>query len=170
MFLGLSVPLSLVFIAGINVPLIYSGTDLDNLLTFLNLGVTGLSLTWIFTALAFYFSTKFEDKIKGLGIAVLLWLFFIILYDGIVIIILFLFSDYPIDNFAVFLNLLNPVSLGRIYILLQLDISALMGYTGAVFSRFFGSQVGILISILAMIFWIIIPLIFGQRKFLKKDF
>lgn len=170
MFIGLSVPLSLVFLAGINIPLLYMETDLENLFTFFNLGITGLALTWIFTALAFYFSTKFEDKIKGLGLAVLLWLFFIILYDGIILIVLFLFSDYPLDKFAVFLNLINPVNLGRIFILLQLDISALMGYTGAVFSRFFGSQTGILLAIFTMIIWIIIPLIFGNRKFLQKDF
>ena len=35
--------------------------------------------------------------------------------------------------------MLNPVDLGRVLLLLQFDSAALMGYTGAVFERFFGS-------------------------------
>ncbi len=37
------------------------------------------------------------------------------------------------------LSALNPIDLSRILILLQLDVSAMMGYTGAVFKDFFGT-------------------------------
>jgi len=170
MFLGLSVPLGIVFLIGIYLPLLYMTIDVQSISAYLNLGITGLVLTLIFTALAFYFSTKFEDKIKGLGFAVILWLFFIVIYDGILLIILFLFADYPLDNISIILSLINPVNLGRIFLLLQLDVSALMGYTGAVFARFFGGSTGIIISLFTMMLWIFIPIVLGQRKFLKKDF
>ena len=170
MYLGLSLPLCVAFIVGINLPILYIGLDSQSQGAFFNLTVTGTALTFIFTALAFYISTKFEDKIKGLGIAVLTWLFFIVIYDGIVMLLLFLFADYPLDNISIAFSLLNPIDLGRIFLLLQLDISALMGYTGAVFSRFFGSNMGMIIALLAMLFWIFVPILTGQRKFLKKDF
>ena len=170
MFLGLSVPLGIIFLIGIYLPLLYSSVDMQNTNAYLNLGVTGLVLTFIFTALAFYLSTIFEDKIKGLGLAVLLWLFFIVIYDGIILIVLFAFADYPLDNISIFFSLINPVNLGRIFLLLQLDVAALMGYTGAVFARFFGSNVGIIVSLISMLIWIFIPMFLGQQKFLKKDF
>jgi len=170
MFLGLSVPLSIIYLMGIFIPLLYMNIDVQSLNAYLNLGVTGLVLTLIFTALAFYFSTIFEDKIKGLGLAVLLWLFFIVIYDGIILIILFLFADYPLDNVSIILSLINPINLGRIFLLLQLDVSALMGYTGAVFARFFGGSTGIIISLFSMLVWVLAPILLGQQKFLKKDF
>jgi len=69
----------------------------------------------------------------------------------------------------VFLSFLNPIDLGRIQILLQMDISALMGYTGAVFREFFGTTLGVIISFIGLACWIIVPLIISLKKFKKKD-
>jgi len=55
-------------------------------------------------------------------------------------------------------------------IMLGLDIAALMGYTGAVFMKFFGSLKGIPVSILSMLLWILIPSFFMVRIAKKKDF
>jgi Cu-processing system permease protein len=170
MFFGISVPLALIYLIGIYLPFQYSGIDMQNTNAYLNLGVTGIVLTFIFTALAFYLSTIFEDKVKGLGLAVLLWLFFIVIYDGIILIVLFVFADYPLDNISIVFSLINPINLGRIFLLLQLDVAALMGYTGAVFSRFFGGTTGIIVSLFSMVIWVFTPFFLGQKKFLKKDF
>ena len=51
-------------------------------------------------------------------------------------------SDYPLELPLLGLTLLNPVDLGRVLLLLQFDNAALLGYTGAVFERFFGSALG----------------------------
>jgi Cu-processing system permease protein len=66
-------------------------------------------------------------------------------------------------------SFLNPIDLGRIQILLQLDISALMGYTGAVFREFFGNSTGIVLSFSGLIFWIIFPILISVKKFKRKD-
>jgi Cu-processing system permease protein len=66
-------------------------------------------------------------------------------------------------------SFLNPIDLGRIQILLQMDISALMGYTGAVFRDFFGNSTGILLSFLGLFIWIIFPMMISMKKFGKKD-
>jgi Cu-processing system permease protein len=51
------------------------------------------------------------------------------------------FSDYPIEKMVVALSVLSPVDLSRIMILLlRLDVSAMMGMTGAVFQKSFGTD------------------------------
>lgn len=170
MYLGLALPLIFAFLAGLAIPIIYIPFKIETLFAFANLASTGIALTAIFSAIAFFISTAFEDRVKGLGLAVLVWVFFIIIYDGIVMLILFYFADYPLENASIVFSLLNPIDLGRIFLLLQLDISALMGYTGATFSRFFGSHMGMIISIIAMLIWVAVPVYLGQRKFLTKDF
>ena len=83
--------------------------------------------------------------------------------------ILFAFSDYPLEKITLVLASLNPVDLGRIFIMLQMDVSALMGYTGAVYKEFFNSQVGMFYTLGVMLIWIILPLALANRSFSKKD-
>jgi Cu-processing system permease protein len=45
-----------------------------------------------------------------------------------------------------------------------------MGYTGAVFERFFGGAFGVIISSVFLLLWMIIPLILSTKYFQKKDF
>ena len=66
--------------------------------------------------------------------------------------------------------MLNPIDLSRVLILMKLDISALMNFTGAVFSDFFGSSSGTIISFLILIIWLTIPLFLINRSLRKKDF
>jgi Cu-processing system permease protein len=132
--------------------------------------VVGAFLTLIFTALSFNIALSNENKIKGFGYAVLLWLFFAVIYDGLFLLSLIIFEDYPLDKYSLVATMLNPVDLSRTLILLKLDISALMGYTGAVFKSFFGTRSGFFISIFMLILWTLIPLYNLIRKANKKDF
>ncbi len=75
-----------------------------------------------------------------------MWLFFAVIYDGLVLLSMMVFAEYPLDNFALIASFLNPIDLSRIMILLKLDISALLGYTGALFQRFFGTSLGLIAS------------------------
>jgi len=70
----------------------------------------------------------------------------------------------------ILLSIINPIDLGRILFLIKFNIAALMGYTGAVFQQFFGSSVGIIISVVFMLLWILIPLSLSTRLFKRKDF
>ncbi len=81
-----------------------------------------------------------RDKAKGIGVVILLWLYFSIIFDGLVLFVLFQFADYPLEKMMVGVVTLNPIDLSRILILLKMDVSALMGYTGAIFKDFFGTQ------------------------------
>jgi Cu-processing system permease protein len=53
--------------------------------------------------------------------------------------------------------------------MLKMDVSALMGYTGALYEDFFGSFRGMLFTAGVMFLWVIIPLYGALRTFKKKD-
>ena len=129
----------------------------------------GGALTIVFTSIAFLASVRSKDKARGIGFALLLWFYFALIYDGLVLLILFAFSDYPMEKFTLLLSALNPIDLGRIFIMLKMDISALMGYTGALYKDFFGSGKGVLFTTVIMLLWAIIPLWLAVRSFRKKD-
>jgi Cu-processing system permease protein len=165
-YIGLSVVLALAFIVGIGVPVLLNGFDVATLYLLLN----GVLLTFVFTGLAFLSSVFSNDKARGIGISLILWFYFSIVYDGIVLSVLLFFNDYPLEKPVLFLTSLNPIDLSRIIILMNLDISALMGYTGALYSKFFGSFAGIGLSLACMLLWIIVPVWVALRKFERKDF
>ena len=111
-----------------------------------------------------------EQRVKGIGLTIVLWLFFAILYDGIILFILFVLEDYPLEKVTLILSMFNPIDLGRILILLQFDIAALMGYTGALFTKFYGNLLGSSVALIALWIWGVIPVYLGYRAFSKKDF
>jgi Cu-processing system permease protein len=99
----------------------------------------------------------------------MLWLYFALLFDGIVLFLLFQFSDYPIEKIMVVITALSPVDLARILILLHLDVSAMMGYTGAIFKDFFGTRIGLTISLFLLCIWFVIPFWISLIRFRRKD-
>lgn len=170
-YLGLSGSLSISFLMGIILPFLFFGfADGELLGNFITMLLTGVMLTFIFVALAFLIALKHENRIKGFGTAIIMWLFMAIIYDGIFLLTLVILEEYPVDKLAIGLTVLNPIDLSRILMMLKLDISALMGYTGAVFNKFFGTNLGMIISFSASLLWILIPVGLFTRLSLKKDF
>ncbi|WP_136468344.1 ABC transporter permease [Flagellimonas onchidii] len=170
-YLGVAGSLSLSLILGLGIPfVIYGLFRSDAIFDFTLLLVTGGFLTLIFTALSFNIALSNENKIKGFGYAVLLWLFMAVIYDGLFLMSLILFEEYPLDTFSLTATMLNPIDLSRTLILLKLDISALLGYTGAVFKDFFGTNKGFLISFTMLALWTILPIWRLIHKAKMKDF
>ncbi|HNL83170.1 MAG TPA: ABC transporter permease subunit, partial [Chitinophagaceae bacterium] len=106
---------------------------------------------------------------KGIGVSIMLWLYFALLFDGIVLFLFFQFADYPIEKIVVILSALSPVDLSRILILLKLDVSAMLGFSGAIFQNYFGSNWGLVLSFALLGLWIAVPFAISLRKFKKKD-
>ena len=163
--IGLSVSLSLAFIIGIGVPILIFQINIVGLLMML----VGVLLSIIFVTIALLAAVQIRDKAKGIGMAIFLWMYFSLLFDGFVLFLLFQFADYPLERPMILVSALNPIDLGRILILLQLDISAMMGYTGAIFKDFFGTIWGLFFSFFILGLWIFIPAYFSTRKFNRKD-
>jgi Cu-processing system permease protein len=164
-YTGISSSLVTAFLIGVGLPvLIYNFNS-----TGIALLLIGSLLTLAFTSIAFLASVKSKDKARGIGAALLLWFYFALIYDGLVLTILFAFSDYPMEKATLILSSLNPIDLGRIYLMLQMDVSALMGYTGATYKDFFGSSIGLIYTLGIMLVWIIVPVLLALRSFNKKD-
>jgi Cu-processing system permease protein len=170
-FLGLAFSLSLSLVLGLGIPFVLYGLfQSGEIWNFLALLWIGFILTFIFSGIAFYIALSNQNRIKGFGIAILFWLFMAVIYDGAFLLFLVWFKDYPIDTFALISSVLNPIDLSRIMILLQLDISALMGYTGAVFKEFFGSSTGLLAAYGVLFLWTFVPILAIVWKAKRKDF
>ncbi len=165
LFIGLASALSISFLIGAGIPVMLYCTSATGLMMVL----MGVLISIIFVSIAMLATVKTRDKAKGIGIAIMLWLYFSLVFDGLVLFLLFQFADYPLEKPMIAITALNPLDLGRIMILLKMDVSALMGYTGAIFKDFFGTQKGFVVSIFIMLLWICLPLFYSLRKFNRKD-
>jgi Cu-processing system permease protein len=170
-YLGVAVSLALSLVLGLGIPfLAYGVFQSTAIFDFGLLLVVGMFLNFIFVALAFNIALSNENKIKGFGYAILMWLFLAVIYDGAFLISLVIFEDYPLDKFSLIATMFNPIDLSRILILLKLDISALLGYTGAVFKQFFGTNLGLFTSLSVLSIWVLFPVWRINVKLKKKDF
>jgi len=171
LYLGLTLPLAAAFVVGAAIP--FAVHRIGDPTLGVSLGVllaVGVTLTFVFTALAFVVAAFVDDRLRRMGTAIALWLVTAVLYDGLVLVLAMLLADYPIERTMLGLTLGNPVDLARVLLLLRFDVSALMGYTGAVFQQFFGGALGIAIASTALALWVTLPVALGLRAFRKRDF
>lgn len=165
LYAGVSTSLCMAFLLGAGIPiLIYSFNGTGFLIIAMGVGITLIS-----ASIAFLIAVMTDDKSVGIGLSILCWLFFTLLYDAIMMFLLFQFSNYPIDILTVLLLMLNPVDLARLQIMMQLDVSAMLGYSGAVFTHFLGSTFSTILSFIFLIAWIVIPYRISLKIFGKKD-
>lgn len=170
MYWGIAITLCLAAMLGLGAGIFLAAPQTAGLPVLFNLIVTAALLSLIFSSLALFISVSSRDKLKGIGMALFVWLFMAVVYDGLMLMYFVVFSEYPIEQHAIILSLFNPIDLSRIFIMLQLDVSALMGYSGAVFQKFFGTRTGQAFSFMALMLWIILPMFGFVIKARKKDY
>lgn len=164
-FIGLSLSLSLAFFIGCGIPVLLFAANSTGIMM---IGM-GILLSVIFTSIALLATVLTRDKAKGIGVSILLWIYFTLIFDGIILFLLFQFMDYPLEKAMIGFSILNPVDLSRVLILLKMDASALMGVTSAVFNDVFGSSIGMTVALFILLLWIFFPLWMSVRKFNRKD-
>lgn len=171
LYSGLAIPLALSFAVGVSLPFLWHGAiESGSLAGLLTLIGGGTFLTLIFLAIAFLVAIRHIDRVKGIGVALLAWLVMAVVYDGIVLLIVAAFSNFPLERPLIAVMMANPVDLARVLLLMVFDAGAMMGYTGAVFGRFFGSTLGVVISSVALMLWTAAPLWLAWRAFRVRDF
>lgn len=167
---GVAIPLVISEIAGILIPFIlFSDMQAAILIPLISLLVTGSFIVLVFLALAFFIAVWQDDKAKGFGISITIWFLMALLYDGLILAVSVFFADYPLEMPLLVISSLNPIDLARIFCLIHLDASALMGYTGAIFQSYFQSVLGSVISLSALLIWTALPLSLSILRFKKKD-
>src|SRR5690606_9122270 len=125
---------------------------------------------FIYTAISLNIPPSNENKNKGFGYAILETIYSKVIYDEKFMQAVVHYQDYPLDKFKMIASMGNAIDLSRMLILLKLDISALLGYTGAVFNQFFGTPLGSLLSLGMLFVWVVFPALRIVYKAGKKDF
>ena len=171
LYLGMALPLTVAFLAGVGVPLMLHGTATGApTLALTLLAVGGALLTLAFSAFAMAIAFGVDDRLRAMAHALGAWFLLTVAYDGAVLVAVSLFGDWPLERPLLVMMLGNPVDLARVLVLTSLDATALLGYTGALFRRVFGTGLGPAIALLALTAWAVLPVFLARRRFLKRDF
>ncbi|HET9426089.1 MAG TPA: ABC transporter permease subunit [Gemmatimonadaceae bacterium] len=170
LFLGLTIPLAGAVAGGLAAPLLLHGASGESVRLAAILITLSIALSGAFTGLAAVITYRIEDRVRGLATALGVWLLLAVVYDGLTLMAATQFADYPIERPMLVAMIANPIDLARLLLLFQFDVAALLGYTGAVFQRFFEGALGLAIAAGALVFWTTVPAIAGARLFHRKDF
>jgi Cu-processing system permease protein len=171
LYLGLVLPPAVGFVVGTSLPFFLHGLATGRAAPALfALLAVGSALTGVFTGLALAIALRTDDRLRGLGLAIATWLVLAVVYDGLVLLGVTMLADHPLERAMIALMLANPIDLGRVALLLELDAAALMGYTGAALQRVLGTAAGAALAGAALAGWIVGPAIVAMRRFQRKDF
>jgi Cu-processing system permease protein len=163
--LALATALLLAQAFGLGLPLLVHAPDRSALV----LSLSGSALVLVFAALGALIALRQREKARGVGMALTVWLLFVLVYDALLLWGMFALGDYPIEPFVVPLAGLNPIDLARIMVMLEIDLAAMMGYSGAIYKNFFGSAMGMLVAALILLLWVAVPVWSSFRAFRRKD-
>lgn len=170
LYLGLVLPLAVMFVLGVGLPLAIAGGLRTAPGPLALLLASGVLLTAVFTAAGFVVAFSVADAARGLAAALVLWLALTLVYDGVVLIASHTFAAWPLERPMLAAMVLNPVDLARVMILMAVDASALLGYTGAVFEDFFGGAWGLVAAAASLAAWVALPYAVALRRFRRMDF
>jgi Cu-processing system permease protein len=168
--IGLALPIAAAAVVGIGAPLVFHGATGGALAIGLILALVAALLSAVFTALAAVIAYAIEDRVRGLAVAIAVWLALAVVYDALVLMAAVQFADYPLERPMLAAMIANPIDLARLLLLTRFDVAALLGYTGAVFQRFFGGTGGLMVATGAVALWVAVPALAGARLFHRKDF
>lgn len=136
---------------------------------FIFVGIS-LALGLVFVALAALLSIMAHRKPMAIVTGLILWLFFLFIYDLIV-----LSASYYIDEAylrtMLYLSLLgNPIDIARVVVLMSVGGEAALGAAGAGLLRMFGGAVTSAISAAGLcVIWIVAPLALAALMLRRQD-
>lgn len=120
-------------------------------------------LGWVFIALAYVISLAVSEKSKAAGLALVVWFFFVLVFDLVLMAIL-VASEGDINQTLVpYLLWLNPTDVFRIFIYQVVDAQS---YTGVLDLADKGAD-GLAALVMAMGLWVAVPLL-GCWLMLKR--
>ncbi|MEQ1664634.1 MAG: hypothetical protein ABL927_04585 [Bdellovibrionales bacterium] len=129
----------------------------------------GFYLTFVFSVIGIWIGIAVLDRMRGVGLAFGMWLYFAIIHDSLILLSLLLFDEYPMDTPAAFMGVLNPIGLGRVILLMQQDSALLLGHSGALMRQVLTSASGTVYALLFAAIWLILPTFAAIHKFKSRD-
>jgi Cu-processing system permease protein len=171
LYAGVAVPLASATAIALLAPFLWHrALDPSSAPMLLLMIAVSVMLVALFTSMSFVITVLVRDRARGLGVALLLWLALSVVYDGVVLSVATVLRDWPIERGMLAAMALNPLDLARTALLLQLDVPALMGYTGAMFRAAFGGVSGFAITLGLLALWSAVAWWWGARAFERRDF
>lgn len=166
-WLAISTALGISLTLGVALPYLISGGLERGLI--LTLAV-GFFLTFVFVTLGLLISVTVIDRMKGIGFALGIWVYFAIVHDGGLLLFLLAFRDYPLDVAAGLGGAVNPVGLSRVVSIMFFDASFLLGHSGALVRKVLGTGLGYFLALVIGTGWLVFPVGWAALKFQKRDF
>jgi Cu-processing system permease protein len=165
LYAGTSGSMTAMLLLGAAVP-IFLYTDTSSAIAIILMAIV---TTMIFSSAGMLVVAYVDDKARGIGLAILIWLLLTMIYDALCLYALFMLSQWPIEKPVLGLLMLNPQDLSRFLVILRTDASAMMGYSGAAFRQFLGEALGTAAAVVLLVLWIVVPYLLSLRRFRKKD-
>ncbi len=124
----------------------------------------------VFLSLAALISVLARRRAKALVVTLLLWAFFVIFYDLVVIALSYYVEEAYVRPLLYFSLLANPVDIVRVLTLMVIGGIAALGPAGAGMLRQFGGLwTSLILSLAMLVVWIIIPLAGAVLVFKRQD-
>ncbi len=129
-----------------------------------------LVLALVFLAVAALISMLSGRETKAFGISLLVWFFFVIFYDLLILGGSLLFKERA-ANYFIFASLFgNPVDMVRVAGLIALQGEEIFGPAGAALIKFLGGSIsGIAALLFSLALWVAAPLLISLRILKKQD-
>jgi len=136
---------------------------------FIFVGVS-LALGLVFVALAALFSIIAHRKPMAIVTGLIVWLFFLFIYDLIVLSASYYVDEAYLRTMIYFSLLGNPIDIARVLVLMSVGGEAALGAAGAGLLRMFGGAVTSAISAVGLfVIWISAPLGIAALMFRRQD-
>lgn len=165
-YFALAMALSLSVVIGLIIPFLLQGRWPDGLTL---LASTAVILTFIFVGVALLIATLMDDRLKGIGLALGAWIYLNLIHDGLLLVLLVVFRESPMELAAGIFSSLNPISLSRIVQIMYFDQPLLLGHTGALTRQILTSWKGASLVVVCTVCWIFIPLLSANHYFRRKN-
>lgn len=130
---------------------------------------TQLAVQVIAAGLGFMIAIAIEDRLKAVAVAAALLLVLGFALDALSLGIMIQFSAFPLERTILLLSLLNPLSLLKYQNLMEQNNSLWIGYAGVLLTRSWHSGLLQVLSVAALIFWMVVPTALSAWFFNKKD-
>jgi len=142
----------------------------EGLLRYPILVLLALALALVFLSLSAAVALACRRKPVAFGLALFIWFFFVLFYDLLVIGVTFLLPERTANTFL-FVSLFgNPVDLVRVASLIILNGEQVFGPAGAALMRFLGgSTASIALLLVALLAWVVAPLLVARRLLNQQD-
>ena len=122
-------------------------------------------LGWVFIAIAYVISLSVSEKSQAAGLALLVWFFFVLVYDLSLLALLVVEKGVLSSQFLSSLLMFNPTDVFRLMNYRALDASEF----GGVLQLAQSSELGVWGLLMVMLAWVVIPLLVAGLIFKRRS-